>query len=39
MPHITEEIWSSFNEDYIIENTWPSTFLEESGDIFEIENL
>ena len=39
MPHITEEIWSSFNKDYIIENTWPSTFLEESGDIFEIENL
>ncbi len=39
MPHITEEIWSSFNEDYIIENTWPSTFLEESGDFFEIENL
>ena len=39
MPHITEEIWSSFNEDYLIENTWPSTFLEESGDIFEIENL
>ena len=39
MPHITEEIWSSFSEDYIIENTWPSTFLEESGDIFEIENL
>ena len=39
MPHITEEIWSSFNEDYIIENTWPSSFLEESGDIFEIENL
>ena len=39
MPHITEEIWSSFNEDYIIENTWPSTFHEESGDIFEIENL
>ena len=39
MPHITEEIWSSFNKDYIIENTWPSTFHEESGDIFEIENL
>ena len=22
MPHITEEIWSSFNENYIIDNSW-----------------
>ena len=39
MPHITEEIWSSFNENYLIDNSWPSTFDEESDNIFEIENL
>ena len=39
MPHITEEIWSSFNENYLIDNIWPSKFSEDSDDIFEIENL
>jgi len=39
MPHITEEIWSSFNENYLIDNTWPSTFHEDTENIFEIENL
>ncbi len=39
MPHITEEIWSSFNENYLIDNIWPSKFSEVSDDIFEIENL
>ena len=39
MPHITEEIWSSFNENYLIDNTWPLKFSEDSYDIFEIENL
>ena len=39
MPHITEEIWSSFNENYIIDNSWPTKYLQESADIFEIENL
>ena len=39
MPHITEEIWSSFNENYLIDNIWPSKFSEVSEDIFEIENL
>jgi len=39
MPHITEEIWSSFNENYLIDNTWPLKFSEDSDDIFEIENL
>ena len=23
MPHITEEIWSSFNKNYLIDNEWP----------------
>ena len=39
MPHITEEIWSSFNENYIIDNSWPTKFKQQSVDIFEIENL
>ena len=39
MPHITEEIWSSFNENYLIDNTWPSTFHEKTDSNFEIENL
>ena len=39
MPHITEEIWSSFNENYIIDNSWPTKYQEQSVDIFEIENL
>ena len=39
MPHITEEIWSSFNENYIIDNSWPTKYQQESVDIFEIDNL
>jgi valyl-tRNA synthetase len=39
MPHITEEIWSSFNENYIIDNSWPTKYQQESVDMFEIENL
>ena len=39
MPHITEEIWSSFNENYIIDNSWPTKYQQESFDIFEIEHL
>ena len=39
MPHITEEIWSSFNENYIIDNSWPIKYQQESVDIFEIDNL
>jgi len=39
MPHITEEICSSFNENYIIDSSWPTRYQQESDDIFEIENL
>lgn len=39
MPHITEEISSSFNENYIIDSSWPTRYQQESDDIFEIENL
>ena len=39
MPHITEEIWSSFNENYIIDNSWPTKYQQELVDILEIENL
>ncbi len=39
MPHITEEIWSSFNKNYIIDNSWPTKYQQELVDIFQIENL
>ena len=39
MPHITEEISSSFDENYIIDSSWPTRYQQESDDIFEIENL
>ena len=39
MPHITEEVWSSFNENYIIDNSWPTKYQQQSVDIFEIEDL
>ncbi|MDA3037511.1 MAG: valine--tRNA ligase [Actinomycetota bacterium] len=39
MPHITEEIWSSFNEYYIIDSSWPTRYQQELVDIFEIDNL
>ena len=39
MPHITEEIWSSFNKNYLIDNQWP-TKIKEAIDINdEIESL
>ena len=33
MPHLTEEIWSTFNEELIIDSSWPSSFeIKFSGD-------
>ena len=26
MPHLTEEIWSTFNDELIIDSSWPSNF-------------
>ena len=39
MPHITEEIWSSFNKNYLIDNEWPTKIKEELGINDEIESL
>ncbi len=39
MPHITEEIWASFNNDYLIDNKWPSKFDIGFEGVNEIENL
>lgn len=39
MPHITEEIWSSFNKNYLIDNEWPTKIKEEIDINDEIESL
>ena len=39
MPHITEEIWSSFNKNYLIDNEWPIEIKSESDVNEEIESL
>jgi len=39
MPHITEEIWSSFNKNYLIDNQWPTKIKEETDINDEIESL
>ena len=39
MPHITEEIWSTFNKNYLIDNEWPSEIKKDSDVNDEIEGL
>ena len=39
MPHLTEEIWSSFNKNYLIDNEWPTKIKEEIDINDEIESL
>ena len=39
MPHLTEEIWSSFDKTYLIDNVWPSTIQVDSEVSDEIESL
>tara|TARA_B100001057_G_scaffold293725_1_gene293809 strand:- start:400 stop:1494 length:1095 start_codon:yes stop_codon:yes gene_type:complete len=39
MPHLTEEIWSSFDKTYLIDNVWPSTIQVDSDVSNEIESL
>ena len=39
MPHLTEEIWSSFDKTYLIDNVWPSTIQVDSDVSDEIESL
>ncbi len=40
MPHITEEIWSTFEDDLLINNTWPEVEGKElNPDANDVENL
>ena len=40
MPHITEEIWSSFENELLINNTWPETHNDISSNVSnDVENL
>ena len=39
MPHITEEIWSTFNKNYLIDNEWPTEIKKDSNVNNEIESL
>ena len=37
MPHITEEIWSSFDNEMLIDNSWPSEYELSEGLTGEVE--
>ena len=40
MPHITEEIWSTFEDDLLINNTWPEVDGKElNPEVNDVENL
>ena len=40
MPHITEEIWSTFEDDLLINNTWPEVEGKELNlEVNDVENL
>ena len=40
MPHITEEIWSTFEDDLLINNTWPEVEDKElNSEVNDVENL
>ena len=39
MPHLTEEIWSTFNEELIIDSSWPSSFEIKFSDDGEFDDL
>ena len=39
MPHLTEEIWSTFNEELIIDSSWPSNFDIKFSDNGEFDDL
>ena len=39
MPHLTEEIWSTFNEELIIDSSWPSSFEIKFSDNGEFDDL
>ena len=39
MPHITEEIWSSFEKNLLIDNSWPSAYPLNSSKTSEVEDI
>ena len=39
MPHLTEEIWSTFNDELIIDSAWPSNFDIKFSDNGEFDDL
>ena len=39
MPHLTEEIWSTFNDELIIDSSWPSNFDIKFSDKGEFDDL
>ena len=39
MPHLTEEIWSTFNDELIIDSSWPSNFDIKFSDNGEFDDL
>jgi len=39
MPHLTEEIWSTFNDELIIDSSWPSNFDINFSDKGEFDDL
>ena len=39
MPHLTEEIWSSFNKENLIDSSWPEIIITNHDDDNFVENL
>ena len=39
MPHITEEVWSTFNDELLISNSWPEKYEVENENLDNVENL
>jgi valyl-tRNA synthetase len=39
MPHITEEIWSTFNNNLLIDNEWPNELTVKETDLHEVGEL
>ena len=42
MPHITEEVWETFNEEVLISNKWPEKYnvtKENTGSVEDLKNL
>ena len=39
MPHITEEIWSTFNDDLLIDKNWPEKITIDETVLYEVDEL